>query len=459
MGTSDSSSHKTLVCGGCGKRFRISASAERKGLTCRDCGSPLRLVREGAAADGARAPREKHRPVRNKKSPVPILIALGASAVLLIVALMIYNKVDMFKGDEGEESTGLNEENRKRLEALKRRGVDRRDPYEAKLDEMVEVLHQYKIDRFPLYLDSGAIFEFRQNEGKAAGAARKEWKALSTTERFKYQDGLRMHEPFSGRWRLAKLGERRTVSADNLGLLDHRWVVVPRTFPNEEMDEVWLLVKNENGRPRIRGFRREVKKAPKVVKVEPEQLEAPDLSSQQGFQKLNPELKKAPLPATTADGAIDATGAPTSPIENVKLVEGTSASDAASVNTYIAKLVDPDQTIEARQALKELVFIGKPAVPILLNALVGKDLKNPADVYHCHQVVQALRDITGQRFGFEPQTGENILTAATALEQRNALRRWFGWWRLNAKTFEAVLTPQLKKELEKRKRRRERFGK
>ena len=95
---------------------------------------------------------------------------------------------------------------------------------------------------------------------------------------------------------------------------------------------------------------------------------------------------------------------------------------------------------------------------VLLNAMVGKDLKNPDDVYHCHQVVQALRDITAQRFGFEPQTGQDILTAATALEQQSALRRWFGWWRLNAKTFEAVLTPQLKNELEKRKRRKERFG-
>jgi len=460
MAPSDSPSQKTLVCGGCGKRFRISASAERKGLTCRDCGSPLRLVRDAAAAGDEKAPREKHRPVRRKKSPIPILIALGVSAVLLIIAAMIYNRMDWLENEEEDNSAELSEENQQRINALKRLKVSRRDPYEEKLDRMVEVLHQYKIDQFPLYLESAAIFEFRQRPAKGGtGDIAKRWKDLSTTERFKYQDRLRMQEPFSGRWRLAKLGERRTVSADDLGLLDHRWVVVPREFPSGEKDEVWLLVKNDRGRPRICGFRHKEVKTAKVVKAEPDPIEAPDISGREGFQRLNPELKKAPLPATTADGAIDETGAPTSPIQEVKLVEGTTPGDVSTINTHIAALVDPDKTLEARQALKELVFIGKPAVPVLLNALVGKDLRNPGDVYHCHQVVQALRDITAQRFGFEPQTGQNILTAATALEQQSALKRWFGWWRLNAKTFEPVLTPQLKKELEKRKRRRERFGK
>jgi hypothetical protein len=460
MGPSESPGRKTLVCGGCGKRFRISASADRTGLTCRDCGSPLRLVRDAAATGEEKAPREKHRPVRRKKSPIPILIALGVSAVLLIIAAMIFNRVDMFKAEEEEDSSELSDESQERLNALKRLEVNRRDPFEDKLDRMVEVLHQYKIDRFPLYLESAAIYEFRQGDRKGrTGAAAKRWKDLSTTERFKYQDRLRMQVPFSGRWRLAKLGDRRTVSADDLGLLDHRWVVVPRTFPNGETDEVWLLVKKDRGRPRICGYRHRVIEAAKVVKAEPDAVEAPDISNQEGFQKLDPGLKKAPLPATTADGAIDETGAPTSPIQPVKLIEGTSSSDVATIRTHIATLVDPDKTREARQALKELVFLGKPAVPVLLNALVGKDLRNPADVYHCHQVVQALRDITAKRFGFEPQTGQDILTAATAIEQQSALRRWFGWWRLNGKTFEPVLTPQLKKELEKRKRRRERFGK
>jgi hypothetical protein len=445
--------HKTLVCGGCGKRYRIPASADRSGLKCKDCGSVLRLVREGAPA--ARRSEDVKRPVRRRRSPVPILIALGVSAVLVIVALVIYNRMDWLATEPEKDSGAIDKETAEQLKKLKNLHVAAKDPFLEKIGAMVETLHGYQVNRFPLYLESSAIYEFTMREQKKPAR----WKDLSMSERLQYPDSLRKQEPFSGRWRQAKLGEVRVTSSDVPGYLDHRWVVVPREFPGGEKDEVWLLVQDEGGRPRVRGFRRIVIQEGAVAKKDEPLPEAPKHDDTPGFQKKDQGLEREPLPATTKDGPIDMGGHPLAPIEPVPLVDGTPSGTESTIKGHIADLTDPEATRKAREALKELVFIGKPSIPVLLNQLVGKDLRKPEDVYFCHQIVQALREITGQRFGFEPQTGEQILTAASAAEQTTALKRWFGWWKINHKTFEPVLTPQLQQELEKRKHFKERFGK
>jgi len=248
---------------------------------------------------------------------------------------------------------------------------------------------------------------------------------------------------------------KEATTPENLG---KTWVIIPRSFPGGVIEDVWLLLINDSGRPKVVGFKVIEKQKARVVNVD-KKFEIPKVEHGADFRKQDKSLRKAALPATTADGEIDEFGHPTSAVKEVPLLENTSPGLIKDIKGHINLLTNPDATRKAQQAKKELIFIGKPAVPILLNHLVGKDLTDPKSVSSAHQVVQALREITGQRFGFEPQIGKETLTAASAIEQRNALRKWFGWWKLNAKTFEAVLTPQMKKEFEKRERWRKKWGK
>jgi len=52
--------------------------------------------------------------------------------------------------------------------------------------------------------------------------------------------------------------------------------------------------------------------------------------------------------------------------------------------------------------------------------------------------VQALREITGHHFGYEPgaapMPGMSVATA-TPEERERAVRRWFGWWKHNKRSF------------------------
>lgn len=465
MATSGTPSHKTLVCGGCGKRFRVSAQVDRSNLKCKDCGSPLRLLRAPPpAAARRRAPvaddldDDDDAPARprRKKSLVPVFIALGVSALLVVVFAMIVNSAKWPQRPEEDTSdSGLSAEDEARLRAIKAQQFSERDPVLEKMDALVQTFKEYKTADFPLYIDTPAIFEFISGQTKK----RRTWRDLTMSERLAYPDALRRSEPFTARWRQAKLGEVRVKTCDVSGYMDHRWVVVPREFPNGEKDEAWFAVRADGSRPRVRGFRHVLISGPTVVKTGPEPLEAPKIDDRPGFQKLDPERKKDALPATTLSGAIDESGAAVAAIEEVSMVPDAPPGAVQEAKNHIQVLVNPDATRAARNALEELTILGKPAIPVLLNALVGKDLTKPDDVYHCHQVVQALRDITGQRFGFEPQTGEMILTAASAGDQKGALRKWFGWWRGNRKTFEPTLSPQLKEKVKKRKHFKERFGK
>ncbi len=451
MGTPETSSQKTLVCGGCGKRYRVSARVNRKGLKCKDCGAELRLLLdkqqdESGGYDRSRGAPQK--PLRRKKSPIPVFVALLVSGILAVVAVMLIGNIDILHSEEDE---GDEEKVDKRISM---RDTVEMSPYQKRVDRMVETLKAYRIDDFPTYIENKDLFEFSMRQKKE----KKRWKDLSLTQQLTFLDTLRTQEPFTAQWRRAEVDDWSERPSTLPGYLDCSWIVIPRSFKTGDADEVWLLVRNDSGRPKIIGSKLLIKKAPRIVKTD-DKFEIPKVDHKPDFKRLNPELKKAALPATTADGTIDETGSPIAAIRTVPLVEDSSPGLVIQIKTHINTLTNPDATRKAQEAKKELVFIGKKAVPVLLNCLVGKDLKNSEEVFYCHQVIQALRDLTGKRFGFEPQTGERILTAASSVEQESALRKWFGWWKINHKTFEVVLTPQLKKELEKRERWRKKFGK
>ncbi|MEQ8763898.1 MAG: hypothetical protein RL885_08225 [Planctomycetota bacterium] len=141
-------------------------------------------------------------------------------------------------------------------------------------------------------------------------------------------------------------------------------------------------------------------------------------------------------------------------IERVPLLEDTSAETNARIKELVATLTDLDVTAGASAARNEILRIGKPAIPHLLNAIADRNLSSHEDILVVNQVVITLRDLTGKSFGFAPRMG---LASSTGDSQDKALRGWFGWWRTYGKKFvppeqpEDIRIPQHKQRNKEKK--------
>lgn len=120
------------------------------------------------------------------------------------------------------------------------------------------------------------------------------------------------------------------------------------------------------------------------------------------------------------------------PIEKQELVADTPADVAAKIEAACRTLADVSATKELRKAKQELATLGKPAIPALLNLIVGHEgLTNRDDAIVIHNAVDALRGVTGEDFGFSPQGIGGVQDPNGDIKQENllALQRWFGWWK------------------------------
>ena len=113
---------------------------------------------------------------------------------------------------------------------------------------------------------------------------------------------------------------------------------------------------------------------------------------------------------------------------------GLAAETGTKIDSAVAKLTDLSLTTEARDARRELVSIGKPAVPALLNVIVDRvELNTHDDRIKVNLVVQTLRDITGQDHPFitDPDAAAG---GPRYLENLKLLKNWFTWWSKENKT-------------------------
>ncbi len=115
------------------------------------------------------------------------------------------------------------------------------------------------------------------------------------------------------------------------------------------------------------------------------------------------------------------------PLEHL---EGTPPEQRKQIDDDIATLIDPEALPQqANRADIRLRKIGKPAVPRLLNKLYEFATNSKIDEtrLQVRKVTQALEDITGQRFGFDPSSA---VAGNLAKEEyrMSALKQWYGWW-------------------------------
>ncbi len=91
-------------------------------------------------------------------------------------------------------------------------------------------------------------------------------------------------------------------------------------------------------------------------------------------------------------------------------------------------MIDLDLTKEASRAQTEMERIGRPAIPILLTGMYEIPLDTEDHSIQVNIIVQTLRSITGQYFGYKPQelVGSGL---GTSKERRDSsIKQWFAWW-------------------------------
>jgi predicted Zn finger-like uncharacterized protein len=123
-------------------------------------------------------------------------------------------------------------------------------------------------------------------------------------------------------------------------------------------------------------------------------------------------------------------------VQTLELLAETSPQDRQRLEELCSKLTDLTLTREMSKARRELVAMGKPAIPALLNLMVGREaLESQEEQQILNQVIQTLREITLEDFGFAPGGYGGNLTGESLEANQQALRRWFGWWRNHKDTW------------------------
>ena len=112
-------------------------------------------------------------------------------------------------------------------------------------------------------------------------------------------------------------------------------------------------------------------------------------------------------------------------------LEGTTPEQQAEIDTAVAQLVDLENNALANRAIDKLRRIGKPSVPRLLNQMYEivstTKLDSPDARQKLRRIEQALEQMTGNRFGFDPS--EAVVGNAAREEYRlSALKQWYGYW-------------------------------
>jgi predicted Zn finger-like uncharacterized protein len=186
-----------------------------------------------------------------------------------------------------------------------------------------------------------------------------------------------------------------------------RVAVKPRAGGIENRWVEWRLAKDGN---RFKAWRWERWVSPDEVKAE---------KRQKGYEKV-----------TLSDGSIVHERAP----EPLGHLEDTPDELRTRIDALVATMLDLELTKEGARARRELIELGRPAIPILLT----KFFEIPADTeenrIRCNIIDQTLQSITGQQFGYAP--GEAGSAAGTTEERRDSsIKQWFAWWYKNQDRF------------------------
>ena len=150
--------------------------------------------------------------------------------------------------------------------------------------------------------------------------------------------------------------------------------------------------------------------------------------SQSEMAELARNRAKKTKKVTLSDGSLVFEGEP-GPIAHF---EDTPTELRSEIDIQYATMID--QTIAPRKnaaALRALIEVGKPALPVLLTGLFNIPLDTDEHAMQLNLIDQALRGITGHYTTFDPMSGDE----KTEERRQSGIKQWFGWYNRKGKRF------------------------
>jgi hypothetical protein len=382
-----------LKCPRCRTPHEISEELEGAQFECSRCGSLFRSRRVGSPGGG--------------KDLAAGLVGI-ASLVFLLLVLVLFAMRIVRSGREAPPGSPPPARAAPAAPAPGSAGPDRElVKATAAFVANVDAFNREALDR------SIAFPRWYEEEGKREGKERPAYLSLAEGERAAWREAL-LKSLLSGKRRSELAGSDATGGAvESLGPSDARvrLDLLPRAG-GEPRVEVFHLAAEEGGAWKVFAFEALVR--------EPEK--PPRLEGKKG---------KEPDPVRLTDGSIALEGT----VEPKGHLRDTPPELQRRIDTLVAVLADPTKTKEVARARRDLVQIGRPAIPRLLNALATIPLGTEENDVVLNLVSETLTDITGYTTSFAPIAGEGSMMATSEERRRSGLRQWFGWWDRNAATF------------------------
>ena len=119
-------------------------------------------------------------------------------------------------------------------------------------------------------------------------------------------------------------------------------------------------------------------------------------------------------------------------------LEGTAPELITEMEALFATIINLDLTTEIGDAKDRLEEIGKPAIPMLLTGLYEIPLDTEDQARQVQNIVDTLRRITGNFFGFEPLLLVGSSMGTTEERRTSSIKQWFAWWYTKGKKFEVA---------------------
>lgn len=161
----------------------------------------------------------------------------------------------------------------------------------------------------------------------------------------------------------------------------------------------------------------------KVVQVHNRYYGASGKTPESGLIVLGSDRTKVAAPFTHATTFV----APEAEPKELPWLAGTTPEQIQKISSLVKDLLDETGTSKMNDASKELVEIGKPAIPALLNAFIGIDVRKDEGNRRANAIDRTLMFVTGLEMGYVA-VGLDNAAVPPAMARHRAVRRWFGWW-------------------------------
>jgi predicted Zn finger-like uncharacterized protein len=395
-----------IECPSCHTRVKLPDSKEGAKVRCPEC-SRIYVARVGGHASSG--------------GPSTGLLIGIAAAVLALVFLLIMVNVggDQNSAQAREDPTPTQEPTPPDEAEISR--------WNAPVVKVARDVHRYAYEgptsRLQRLLAGERVWEARKAAGDELAASFEAWGAMSQFDRSRVLQAAA--EDLSTGADKGLVADWKPTDGEVVEEESDRAIVhlsvAPRPgteFAVTEQRTVRYELVREEGRWLVAGWSRY---------QSPEELAALSRGSTQGG--LRGGMEKVEL----SDGSVVIEKQP----EPLGHLPDTHPDIAAEIDRLIPILLDldlpPRKTKPAREAIIE---IGRPAIPLLLTVLYETPLDTHENALRVNIVVHALRDITGESFGFKPQVAEGSGTGTTEERRQSAIKQWFAWWYRNADRFQ-----------------------